>query len=145
MFPRAARIVSAVPPPRHPLQDERLGEQVVVIGAGEQGEIAYEYLTHDSPHDVVGFAVEARYKDSDTFCGRPLVAFEAVTSHFGPDRHPGSTQDRTDGLTVDLGSWWFNLRPSNTEPLLRLNLEAPTAEECQAHTSELTSLIRELS
>jgi phosphomannomutase len=36
-------------------------------------------------------------------------------------------QDRLDGLTVDCGSWWFNLRPSNTEPLLRLNLEAATA------------------
>jgi phosphomannomutase len=38
-------------------------------------------------------------------------------------------QDRMDGLTVDCGDWWFNLRPSNTEPLLRLNLEAadPTA------------------
>ena len=31
-----------------------------------------------------------------------------------------------DGLTVDMGDWWFNLRPSNTEPLLRLNLEPPT-------------------
>ena len=36
----------------------------------------------------------------------------------------GADQDRLDGLTVDLGDWWFNLRPSNTEPLLRLNLEA---------------------
>ena len=42
-------------------------------------------------------------------------------------------QDRLDGLTVDLGDWWFNLRPSNTEPLLRLNLEAPTRRECDAH------------
>jgi phosphomannomutase len=33
-------------------------------------------------------------------------------------------QDRTDGLTVEFEDWWFNLRPSNTEPLLRLNLEA---------------------
>ncbi len=33
-------------------------------------------------------------------------------------------QDGLDGLTVDCGTWWFNLRPSNTEPLLRLNLEA---------------------
>ena len=33
-------------------------------------------------------------------------------------------QDRLDGLTVDCGPWWFNLRPSNTEPLLRLNVEA---------------------
>ncbi|HEU5149141.1 MAG TPA: phosphomannomutase/phosphoglucomutase, partial [Iamia sp.] len=38
---------------------------------------------------------------------------------------PGATVDRLDGLTVDAGDWWFNLRPSNTEPLLRLNLEAP--------------------
>ena len=36
-------------------------------------------------------------------------------------------QDRLDGLTVDCGDWWFNLRPSNTEPLLRLNLEAADA------------------
>jgi phosphomannomutase len=34
-------------------------------------------------------------------------------------------QDRLDGLTVDLGDRWFNLRPSNTEPVLRLNAEAP--------------------
>jgi phosphomannomutase len=37
--------------------------------------------------------------------------------------------DRLDGLTVDLGDRWFNLRPSNTEPLLRLNAEASDAEE----------------
>ena len=41
------------------------------------------------------------------------------------EAYADATQDRLDGLTVDLGDWWFNLRPSNTEPLLRLNLEAP--------------------
>ena len=51
------------------------------------------------------------------------------------------SQDRLDGLTVDGGSWWFNLRPSNTEPLLRLNLEAPTRDECDAHVEGLLSLI----
>ena len=55
--------------------------------------------------------------------------------------HPDAVQDRLDGLTVDLGDWWFNLRPSNTEPLLRLNLEARTRDECDAHTSELLHLI----
>jgi phosphomannomutase len=50
-------------------------------------------------------------------------------------------QDRVDGLTVDLGDWWFNLRPSNTEPLLRLNLEAPTREACDAHVAEVRALI----
>ena len=53
-------------------------------------------------------------------------------------------QDRLDGLTVDFGDWWFNLRPSNTEPLLRLNLEAPTRAECDAHTEEVLAMIREL-
>jgi phosphomannomutase len=47
------------------------------------------------------------------------------------------TADRLDGLTVDRGDWWYNLRPSNTEPLLRLNVEAPTDEECQNHVDEI--------
>ena len=45
-------------------------------------------------------------------------------------RWPAATStDRTDGLTVQGPTWWFNLRPSNTEPLLRLNVEAATEEE----------------
>ncbi len=39
--------------------------------------------------------------------------------------YPEATTDHVDGLTVDLGDRWFNLRPSNTEPVLRLNVEAP--------------------
>ncbi len=48
------------------------------------------------------------------------------SSSGSPTAYADADQDRLDGLTVDLGDWWFNLRPSNTEPLLRLNLEAPT-------------------
>ena len=54
--------------------------------------------------------------------------------------YPDATQDRVDGLTVDNGDWWFNLRPSNTEPLLRLNLEARTPEACHAHVAEVRAL-----
>jgi phosphomannomutase len=54
------------------------------------------------------------------------------------DGHP---QDWIDGLTVDCGDWWFNLRPSNTEPLLRLNLEAATRDECDDHVVEVLSLV----
>lgn len=50
-------------------------------------------------------------------------------------------QDRLDGLTVDCGSWWFNLRPSNTEPLLRLNLEAPDRDRCDQHVAEVLAII----
>jgi phosphomannomutase len=50
-------------------------------------------------------------------------------------------QDRLDGLTVDCGDWWFNVRASNTEPLLRLNLEAPTREQCDTEVATLLQLI----
>jgi phosphomannomutase len=56
----------------------------------------------------------------------------------------GLPQDRLDGLTVDCGDWWFNLRPSNTEPLLRLNLEAADRDSCDQHVVELLALITSL-
>jgi phosphomannomutase len=53
----------------------------------------------------------------------------------------GAEQDRLDGLTVDCGDWWFNLRPSNTEPLLRLNLEASTRDECDQRVAQVLGLV----
>ena len=49
--------------------------------------------------------------------------------------------DHLDGLTVDLGDWWFNLRPSNTEPLLRLNVEASDRETMERERDALLELI----
>jgi phosphomannomutase len=63
------------------------------------------------------------------------AAIEKVAAAYSD--HP---QDRLDGLTVDVGDWWFNLRPSNTEPLLRLNLEAPDAAAVARHVDEVRSL-----
>ncbi len=55
----------------------------------------------------------------------------------------GATTDRLDGLTVDLGDGrWFNLRPSNTEPLLRLNIEGPTHGAVEELRTEVLSLVR---
>jgi phosphomannomutase len=71
----------------------------------------------------------------------PLAVIEHVASTFA-EAYSSSSQDRLDGLTVDLGDWWFNLRPSNTEPLLRLNLEAADRTACDAHTEEVLALIR---
>lgn len=51
-------------------------------------------------------------------------------------------QDREDGLTVEFEDWWFNCRPSNTEPLLRLNLEARTPELRDEKVAEVLSLIK---
>ena len=47
-----------------------------------------------------------------------------------------------DGLSVEFDDWWFNVRPSNTEPLLRLNVEAKTREQMAEKRDELLSLIR---
>ena len=51
--------------------------------------------------------------------------------------------DHLDGLTVEFDNWWFNVRPSNTEPLLRLNVEAETPELLQQKTQELLAQIRD--
>jgi phosphomannomutase len=51
-------------------------------------------------------------------------------------------QDRLDGLTVEFDDWWFNVRPSNTEPLLRSNVEARTEELLRERTEEVLALIR---
>jgi phosphomannomutase len=49
--------------------------------------------------------------------------------------------DKTDGLSVAFDDWRFNLRPSNTEPLLRLNVEARSEELCRIKTEELKKLL----
>ncbi len=51
-------------------------------------------------------------------------------------------QDRVDGLTVEFEDWWFNVRPSNTEPLLRLNVEARTDELLKERAATVLGLIR---
>lgn len=57
------------------------------------------------------------------------------------EKYGSFPQDRLDGLTVDCGDWWFNVRASNTEPLLRLNVEASTREQCDTEVAELLQLI----
>ena len=52
-------------------------------------------------------------------------------------------QDRLDGLTVEYDDWWFNVRPSNTEPLLRLNLEAVNENLLMEKLQEVKSVLGE--
>ena len=96
----------------------------------------------DQPMSVLRAPYD-RYADSgeiNTQVADPAAVIDSVAAAFASS-HPEAAQDRLDGLTVDMGDWWFNLRPSNTEPLLRLNLEARTRDECDARTSELLHLI----
>ena len=54
----------------------------------------------------------------------------------------GGRVSHLDGISVDFDTWHFNVRPSNTEPLLRLNLEALSEGEMTARRDELVALIR---
>jgi phosphomannomutase len=86
-----------------------------------------------------------RYSDSgeiNTEVPDPVRIVGEVAEHYKAE---GADIDDLDGITVDFGDWWFNLRPSNTEPLLRLNLEAPNAPERDRHLNEVLELLRRLA
>lgn len=70
------------------------------------------------------------------------VADQEVSIDALARRFEDGKQDRMDGLTVEYGDWWFNVRPSNTEPLLRLNVEAKTEDLLEDRTEFLLGLIR---
>ncbi|HMK96646.1 MAG TPA: phosphomannomutase/phosphoglucomutase, partial [Acidimicrobiales bacterium] len=72
----------------------------------------------------------------------PVGTVERIAGIYSRD-YPEAAQSRLDGLTVDFGDWWFNVRPSNTEPLVRLNVEARDRASCDSHTGELLALIRQ--
>jgi phosphomannomutase len=81
-----------------------------------------------------------RYSDSGEINSRvadPSARIDAVASAFSDGE-----QDRLDGLTVEFDDWWCNVRASNTEPLVRLNVEARTPELLEAKTADVLALIR---
>jgi len=83
-----------------------------------------------------------RYVDSgeiNVSVDDPEGVIEHVARHY-----TDLPQDRLDGLTVEANGWWFNLRPSNTEPLLRLNLEATNEVVCTGQTADVVSTILEV-
>jgi len=63
----------------------------------------------------------------------------ALEERFGKN---AKSVDHLDGVTLDFGDWWFNVRPSNTEPLLRLNLEANSRELMEQKRDEVLAFIR---
>ncbi len=93
----------------------------------------------DAPLSEV-LAPYRRYHDSgeiNTRVADQAGRIQEIAAAFSSGR-----QDRVDGLTVEFDDWWFNVRPSNTEPLLRLNVEARTEELLRAKTEEILGLIR---
>jgi phosphomannomutase len=84
----------------------------------------------------VPFEPYAASGEINTQVDDPAAVIERVRSTYS-----GESLDDLDGLTVDAGDWWFNLRPSNTEPLLRLNLEAPDRDACDRHVAEVLAVV----
>ena len=87
-----------------------------------------------APYDRYVTSGEINSKVSDT-----KVATQKVQDSYSKQQ---VTIDHLDGLTVNADTWWFNLRPSNTEPLLRLNVEASTQAQMEIVRDEVLALIR---
>jgi len=62
-------------------------EKIVIIGDGETAELAYEYFTHDSPHEVVAFSVEKEYAKKGKLFNLPVVHFEEIEKLYDPAEH----------------------------------------------------------
>jgi sugar O-acyltransferase (sialic acid O-acetyltransferase NeuD family) len=58
--------------------------KIIIIGDGETAELACEYFTHDSPHDVVAFSVEREYLKKQELFGLPIIPFEDLTDRYDP-------------------------------------------------------------
>ncbi|MFM9107906.1 MAG: phosphomannomutase/phosphoglucomutase, partial [Chloroflexota bacterium] len=69
----------------------------------------------------------------------PAAVTAAVEAHY---RGQGAEIDHLDGSTVSFPDWWFNLRASNTQPLLRLNVEANDRPTLEARTAEVLRMVR---
>jgi phosphomannomutase len=103
--------------------------------------VVLELLSHSDQPLSVMLEPYQRYADSgeiNTEVVSPPATVDAMADH---ERRAGASVDRLDGLTVEHAEWWYNVRPSNTEPLLRLNVEARTPALCAAHVAEVQQLI----
>ncbi len=83
--------------------------------------------------------LEAKYFISGEINSRvadPLGRIEALAAHYSD-----AEIERLDGISINYPTWHCNVRPSNTEPLLRLNLEARTREEMEAKRDEVLAII----
>jgi phosphomannomutase len=79
------------------------------------------------------------------YCQSGEINFEVEDKDAAMERliaaYPDAQTDRLDGVTVDLGDWWCNVRASNTEPLLRLNLEANADDAVASKVAEIEPLL----
>jgi len=78
-------MTSAETPKGGPRPEKR--RKLVLYGMGDFAELVCWHFDHDSDYEVVAFTVDRTYLDRDTFCGRPVVAFDEITSACPPEGH----------------------------------------------------------
>jgi phosphomannomutase len=105
----------------------------VLAALGQQDGPLSEMLTQYSRYRASG-EINSEVADQAAATARVREVFTA---------RPAVTSDELDGLTVLGPDWWFNLRPSNTEPLLRLNTEAVNDATMESIRDEVLELVRE--
>ncbi len=85
-------------------------------------------------------------KELSPYAKLPEINFEIENKQAVLDtikeKYSDGKQDYLDGITVEYDNWWFNLRPSQTEPLLRLAIEADDDQLLEQKKKELTALIK---
>ena len=106
---------------------------IAALGGSPQGTTLSSML---APYEryVASGEINSVVDDGAAATKRVRAAFEA---------EPGVTFDDLDGMTVSGPDWWFNVRPSNTEPLLRLNAEAPDQGALDILRDRVLALIRD--
>ena len=106
---------------------------IAALGGSPEGTTLSSML---APYEryVASGEINSVVADGAAATQRVRAAFEA---------EPGVTFDDLDGMTATGPGWWFNVRPSNTEPLLRLNAEAPDQASLDALRDRVLGLIRD--
>jgi len=104
----------------------------VLAALGGQARPLSELLAEFTRYNASG-EINSRVSDQEGTLAQVRTEFEG---------RPGVTVDELDGLTVSHDDWWFNLRPSNTEPLLRLNAEADGEDTMNAVRDEVLEIVR---
>jgi phosphomannomutase len=99
--------------------------EIVSLGGGPLSEIVRPFKRYFASGEI-----NSRVEDIP-------AKLEEITGLFSDGK-----VDRLDGVTVEYDDWWFNVRPSNTEPLIRLNLEAKTPELMESKRDEVLAVIR---
>jgi phosphomannomutase len=104
----------------------------VLAALGEQAGPLSELLAEFTRYSASG-EINSTVSDQAERLGAVRAAYEGK---------PDMSIDELDGLTVSAQDWWFNLRPSNTEPLLRLNVEAADSATMQSVRDAVLAIVR---